>query len=245
MAKRLGIVKAFTKWCHANDYLDTDPFSGLQINAHKVNASKLRKEAWTVKEIGTMLEAVWPLRNCPDPREQEWCWYLLSLIGSGCRASEILNRDVADVKQDGESWLWDINTAEDKPVKNVFSIRKIPIPKALLAVGYMEYAKAQKPSGKLFPRLCQAGSMMISFKFARLTKSLNLYTKTKTLHSIRAYHAVSMELAGVHPSLARSIAGHQVAADVHGVYLNSLKFPMERMQQAVDTVPIPLPKEEI
>ena len=237
----MGIIKAFTKWAFANDYLTSDPFAGIQVNAHAVTASKLRKEAWTEKEIGTILGAVWPLRHSPDPREREWCWYLLSLVGSGCRASEILNRDVTDIRQEGASWLWDINSAHDKFVKNVFSIRKVPIPKAVLDVGYMEFVKSCSREGKLFPRLVKFGVGSISLKFARLTKGLNLYTKTKTLHSIRAYHAVSMELAGVHPSLARSIAGHQVAGDVHGVYLHSLKFPMDRMQAAVDLVPMPLP----
>ena len=240
MAKRLWIIKAFTKWCFQNAFLTSDPFAGIQINSHQVTAIKLRKEAWSVEEIATILAEVWPRRLSPDPREREWTWYLLSLVDSGCRASEILNCDFADVKQDGASWTWDIFTAPDKLVKNIFSVRKVPIPATILKAGYMDYVRTQPAEGKLFTRLFKFGIGAVSLKFARLTKSLSINTRTKT--SIRAYHAVQMELGEVHPSVARSIAGHQVAGDVHGsVYLHSLRFPMEKMQAAVDVVPIPLP----
>ena len=242
-AKRLGMVKMFTKFLHANDYLESDPFAGLLINAHQLSASKLRKEAWSQVEIEMILTALEPDRYATNSLNREWFWFILSMMGSGCRAAEMVNRDVGDVKQDGASWLWDICRATDKPVENVFSIRRVPIPRVLLEAGYLCYVRARQEGGKLFPLHCNAGSVMISLKFARLTKRLGIYTRTKTMHSIRAFHAVAMELGGVHPSLARTIAGHQVAGDVHGVYLHSLKFPIERMQEAVDVVRLPVQGE--
>jgi integrase len=82
---------------------------------------------------------------------RRWVPWLLACTGA--RLEEVCQAHVADIRQDGHIWYLDINAdGNGKALKNVGSARKVPLHRALIDEGFLEYVKGRR-NGPLFPDL--------------------------------------------------------------------------------------------
>ena len=241
IARKLGIIRHFTKWLCANDFLDRDVMEGVGLPPKLVSNARVRKEAFTDDQLGLILTRLSPYRTDPDPMRVEWHWLTLLLMHSGCRAMEVTQLHKGDVSQVDGIWCMSLkdDATKKQRLKNRVSQRIVPIHSAVLKAGLLEWITAQ-PAGQLFPKLKVYGVQKSSGWFAHLLKGLGIKTPSLTQHSMRHTMTVKLERARVHYSLMRRLLGHAVGHSVEDrVYLGSLSYSAKELSEALESVVFP------
>lgn len=211
MNNHMGAVSKFSKWVHGrhpkarHDKLD---FSTLR---HKVDKRPdEQRAAFTVPEVKRILEDERLLEFRMHEPEKFWLPYIAAY--SAMRVEEIAQLDPAtDFVQDGDVWLFDVNNANGKQLKNKTSVRKVPIHPALIKLGLLTYVEQMRQRGAshLFPnvkaaegRLAKNASKAVN-RFIRLQVGI-----AKSLHSFRHTVATQLKQSRVEVALAAAILGH-------------------------------------
>ncbi len=121
--------------------LSTNPVDGLRLDAGDVTSPRPYSDAEAARLlIAARAEATPALR---------WAHWIMCF--TGMRVAEVMQLVGRDVRQDGYTWLIDVN--EDDPGKSVKTgkRRHVPLHPALIAEGFTEYAHTVTPDAPLFP----------------------------------------------------------------------------------------------
>jgi integrase len=165
-------------------------------------------------------------------------WLPLLALYTGCRRNEMAQARAADVKsEDGIDFLHITTLADDggrkKKVKTAGSRRKVPLHRALIDAGFVEYAAGLRQRGEiyLFPDIDHtakepAGSFGKWFdRFCeRLAKSHGQSPKTgidassRTFHSFRHTFKRACRDAEISKDVHDELTGHSGGADVGSGY---------------------------
>ena len=119
---------------------------------------------WTKEEVRHILSAhVWSgsanLDDRLSPGDEIFhdAWYYLPIMLPlyGGRSSELAGLPLADVHEDDPIPYMQIDYTEDRDLKNVQSIRKLPIHPELIRLGFIDYVRAMRDLGHtyLFPEM--------------------------------------------------------------------------------------------
>jgi integrase len=152
-------------------------------------------------------------------------WLPIFCLWEGCRLEEIGAAMAADVKvQDGLPFL-DLRYRE---LKNLQSQRMLPLHPKIIDLGFLDYARSQPKSGRLFPELAHDERPTLGPREKRKA-STRLYSKWwgrwcsanapvagqgfdhphKVFHSLRHTFKRTIREAGVHEELSDLLTGHQ------------------------------------
>jgi integrase len=202
----------FTRWLVANSFhgFDLDPMRGLDLPAHAVSMSKIRKRAFTPDEAALILKTIAPFKTSANPKTVEFHWFVMALIMTGCRLSEILEVSTSDVRSEDGILCFDLKSSEGRHLKNRQSVRLVPVHSQLIAVGFLDFLKSVT-TPRLFPRLCEAGPPRQSQRFTYLLSKIAMKSPEVSLHSLRHSMAVALERARVHPSVGTGCWGTRSA----------------------------------
>ncbi|WP_239805684.1 hypothetical protein [Croceicoccus hydrothermalis] len=119
---------------------------------------------WTPQEVRHILSApVWSGSAGLDDRlnagdeifHDAWYYLPIMLPLYGGRSSELAGLRLADVHEDDPIPYMQIDYSEDRDLKNVQSIRKLPIHPELIRLGFIDYVQAMRGLGHtyLFPEM--------------------------------------------------------------------------------------------
>ena len=108
-------LTGFFGWAADNGYLRENVFAGMRIKAAKTSRGDDR-EAFTVDQLRTIFKH---LTDNPEGlvRSDTHKWGTLIGMFSGMRLNEVAQLDLADIKQDGEVWYFDVTTGGDLPLR--------------------------------------------------------------------------------------------------------------------------------
>jgi integrase len=171
--------------------------------------------------------------------------FWVPLIGRmiGAREDEICSLTVGDIREIGGLHVFHIADS-----KTDGSERDLPLPEALLIMGFLEYRfYGRAPDEPLFPELLPQGvgdrqSASFSSWFTEYRKAIEVYQLLVDFHSLR--HNVSTDLEnmpGLNLGWADEITGHE--SDVRtseraryskGVYMQNLKDTLDRIDIGVN-----------
>jgi integrase len=171
--------------------------------------------------------------------------FWVPLIGRmiGAREDEICSLTVGDIREVGGLYVFHIADS-----KTDGSERDLPLPEALLILGFLEYRfYGRAPSEPLFPELLPQGvgdrqSASFSSWFTEYRRAIKVYQLLVDFHSFR--HNVSTDLEnmpGLNLGWADEITGHE--SDVRtsersryskGVYMQNLKDTLDRIDIGVN-----------
>ena len=135
-----------------------------------------RRANWTKQEVRRLLSApIWTGAAGIDRRltpgseilHDAWYWLPLMLPLYGGRSSELVGLPLSDVHEDEPIPYLQIDFTEDRGLKNVQSIRKLPIHPELIRLGFIEYVHAIRAAGctMLFPDMASPGSSSFASTF--------------------------------------------------------------------------------
>lgn len=154
--------------------------------------------------------------------------YWVPLIGlfAGMRRSEIFFRTVADIKDDGGVWFFDVHRLGDSDTKNKGSVRRVPIHSKLIKLGFLDFVeKVRKERGdkaRLFIEYSdhggQAGNKFTDF-FGNYLDSIEITARSKVFHSFRTTFINALEALEVQTVKIQRLVGHvtgTVALDTYG-----------------------------
>ena len=128
-----------------------------------------KRANWTKQEVARLLSApVWTGGAGIDDRltpgseiiHDAWYWLPLMLPLYGGRSSELIGLALAEVHERDPIPYFLIDYTEDRPLKNIQSIRRLPIHPELIRLGFIDYVTTLRDAGctMLFPEMKSPGS---------------------------------------------------------------------------------------
>jgi integrase len=147
LAERLIHLGAFFKWCReSRGFLATNPTAGFDLDA-----SSQSYAPFTATDLRALFLSAEYQTN--QHRKSWQFWAPLIALYSGARLGEIVQLRTDNIVQEDGIWLIVItDEAEDQQVKTRARVRKVPVSRKLMDLGFIEYADAlrSKAQVKLF-----------------------------------------------------------------------------------------------
>ena len=134
-----------------------------------------------------------------------------------------------------------VNEDEDKTLKTINSIRKVPVHKTLVRLGfirYVEHLKALYKADKLhtnliFPDLIKGRDGYghnTAKSFDRYLKALDIKADGKSFHSLRHTFADERKQADENPAMTAELMGHEIDNETLGRYGKEYKITLKKAQ---------------
>jgi hypothetical protein len=145
-----------------------------------------------------------------------------------------------NMRQDQGIWYLDINEDRGRRLKNPGSVRRVPLHRAILREGFLEYVKSL-PEGRLFPdlkpdRLGSPGSDATK-QLGKWIRSLGIKDPKKVPnHSWRHRFKDLCRGAGIEKAVNDALMGH-ASSDVGDQY--GLGYPLKALADAIAKIPVP------
>ena len=253
--KHTGNLVEYWNWCQINGRLPKEaesPFTGFIQPKPKGRQARHERQEWPQAMVETLFTSpVWTGSKSFHRRANAGAMifrdarFWVPLLGrlTGAREDELCSLTVGDIVMiDGIACLSirDSKTAE--------SDRDLPIPEALLRMGFLEYRyHGRRPGEPLFPELIPQGvgnrqSAAFSGWFTEYRRRIDCYVLLVDFHSFR--HNVSTDLSnlpGLNSGWADEITGHdsmvrssERSRYTKGVFMTHLKETLDRIDIGVD-----------
>jgi hypothetical protein len=144
--------------------------------AHERKRDRDKRANWTKQEVATLLSApIWTGAAGIDDRltpgstiiHDAWYWMPLMLPLYGGRSAELAGLPLSDVHENDIIPHFQIDYTEDRALKTVQSIRKLPIHPELVRLGMLDYIAQLRAAGctMLFPELASDRSKSFASTF--------------------------------------------------------------------------------
>ena len=203
----LSFVSSLLRWGAKRGFLEKNYAEGLTYK-RKSKASEER----SAYETGDLMRIVNYIATNKGTGHPERFWIPLIAMLSGIRLNEACQLYKEDIVEIDAIWCFDINANDDKKrVKNLGSIRKLPIHPILIQLGFVEYVQGVKSKhiwrnlrydskngyGNLFQKWYQ-----------RINRNIITKDKKKVFHSFRHAFTNNLKQQGVSGQLIAGIVGH-------------------------------------
>jgi integrase len=216
--KHFDLIKSLFDWAERNGKTDKNYASGLKITIRDDDDES--KEKFTKEDLQKIISSdEYMCRNGKRHKKAANFWIPLISIFTGARINELCQLKVSDIQKHESIWCISINEEEDKNVKTKAAIRKVPIHKTIIDLGFLNYVEGQKKSGAdmLFSELKKHSRNGYGAGFGRWFNERYLVTCgvrdkdltiKKTHHSFRhtLYHL--FEVLSIDEKRVNSIIGH-------------------------------------
>jgi integrase len=222
------ISEAF-EWGSQRKFIRENYIKGMKVKdkASKQKAS-LARERFDLSDLTAIFNSKQYLTGCHKRTYQHW----LPLLGlyTGARLQELSQLRLNDIYKKDKIWVFDINEEEDKSVKTVNSVRLIPIHKALISLGFIEYFKHIKlcyeskvlSTTHLFPDLIRGrdgyGHNSAKWFNTRYLTQIKIKEDGKSFHSFRHTFADEHKQKLVKDSIVSELLGHGLNGESYGRY---------------------------
>lgn len=264
--KILDHVRKIFDWAVAEEYIEKNPFKDVRAVAASSRISASRKvkaheerDALSNEHLNKIFSVSWfqtgkgemtPAGKYYSFRPYYY-WLPLLALYCGGRLNELCQLYLKDIVVSDSIAFIDFNLDghgkadgdTDKSLKNVNSIRCVPIPASILKLGFLEYVSALKLSGeeRLFPELPldavkgygkQAGSW---FNERFLGKKLEIPRDGRsTFHSMRHNFATALGEAGTSSNDKADLLGHSREGTMSDIRYD--KGNAARLKRCIDQV---------
>jgi hypothetical protein len=236
VSNHLAIIRVPFGWAVRNGRIAANPVSGVSITARRSLTD--RRLPYGDAEAKRILEAARREKGA-----RRWVPWLLALTGA--RLEEVCQAWAKDVRREGGIWYLDIN-AEDagKSLKNCGSVRKVPLHRALLAEGFLQYVSSIPATGLLFPdltpdRFRKKGGNFTKW-YGRWSRRLDIADRRLVAHSWRHRFKDQCRTAGIEKAIHDALTGHS-AGDVSDGY--GLGYPLTVLFAAISRLASPCEAE--
>ncbi len=225
----LSNLAAFCSWLVGHGYIDDNPTEGMFLAKDK------RKKVYpfTVDQMNSLFRSPLFIGCASDDAPRFWnkagdvrirdhrYWIPLIMLYSGARPGEIAQLALSDVREEQQTWIFDITETTDdgdediKRLKNDGSRRVVPVHRELIDLGFLEYLTTIRDGGytRVFPLAIRndRGQMLSDFSrdFGRYLEKVGLKNgRGLSLYSFRHGAFDAMRRAGYLDEQFNFIFGH-------------------------------------
>jgi len=191
-------ISAVFQFAVREELMERNPMIGLSVYAAKAGRDVV---PYTSEDIGTIFNA--PIFTGSMDDERNWkvpgsnvvrrgrYWVPIIAIHTGMRLNEICSLKATDIRAENGISYFDISTSHGRRLKTKQSVRKVPVHRDLVAVGFVDWVAqlGLDPADDLFPELRKDTSGTKSNGFSkwyhRFRKSVGITESGKNFHSFR------------------------------------------------------------
>jgi integrase len=221
------ILQSFFRYILDMHYLDLNPMDKMR---RTVSTAKKPRGAFSNKETQEIVNF------CKKQADTNKKWPVILMAFMGMRNGEVMQLRKEDVRQCDETGIsYILITDKAGSIKNLSSIRKVPIHRKIIELGFLKFV--DKARTKLFN---ESSKYLTRFYANTLKVALNLPEETETnkplsLYSLRHFVATELTSNGVNETTTQQIIGHQKKTDtLTKFYLDTIK--LESLQKAINEV---------
>ena len=223
--KYISNLSSFMNWCVNNGYSNTNTFTGMKITQKKNRASEERNR-FTEQEIKTIFSVKDYLYTTKTYiNKGKYANYWVPLIGlfTGMRANEICSLYLDNIREisgnhRSKRWCFDVKQEEDRPdkrLKNLSSIRIVPIHQTLLDLGFIDFLNLIKklPDKKRVFEELPYKEGLYSRNISRFWNTsylpkIGIKTDKNGFHSLRHSVIDHLKQKGIEPHFINELVGH-------------------------------------
>ena len=250
--KYLGGVKGFFSWCEDEGYVPINPAQKIKMPV-KGNPNEER-HPFSTDQLKLIFHS--PVyTGCKSPTRRTMpgeliirdgaFWVPLIALLSGMRMSEIIQMQVADIKEHDGVTYFDVNDdAPDQSLKTNSARRMIPVHSDLVHSGFLDHVaelRDKHPDHRLFEDIKPGknGSFSHNFSktFGRYLKAIEAKTEKTAFHSFRHCFKDAIRIAEIDETRQDALMGH--ASQGIGAHYGS-KYTASMLKNDMDRVIAPI-----
>ncbi len=233
----IQMFKMFFDWAERHGHAPHTLFEGMKVRKDK--ASESERKPFTPKQAQLIY-----IELAENPsglvRKDSHKWGMLLGMFTGARLNEICQLDIADVKQDGDTWFLNITDEGDetKSVKSQAGRRKVPLHSQLINLGFLDFVASRSNGTRLFPDYSYSANGGYGRNLGRwcnesFLPKLGIKQPGLVFHSLRHTVVTRLGQANVPEPIIQCIVGHARSGVTQEVYLKE-GYTLAQMRDAVE-----------
>lgn len=231
--QRLEAISAMFKFAVQERYITFNPAENVRLK--KRVADKDARRPYSPEMLDRLLQLT---------KGTEHYWIVRIALCCGLRMNEIVQLRPSDIRQHEGIWYVSVNEEDGKALKTSSSARSVPLPDALLNLGFIEFVKSLNTE-TLFdiPLPKQGGyrSDIYSKRYAYFCRKHELRADRVTFHSLRHNFKDLALNAGI-PEVAYKQLGGWADGSVSGNYGSGLTIA--NLKKYIETINYPIDEQE-
>lgn len=232
---------AFDDYCQPLDPAPRNPFAGLKY-IKVARPREVRREF-----SAEILESLFQQKIFTAPKNtvngQVSFWATLIALFTGARQAEIiqLNRDdITTVKKISVIEFHGGRGEETKSIKNEESIRRVPVPQALIDIGFLKYVEGQK--GRLFRIEADSHGNPAGLFSKRINRIIRKVETDPTVnfHSLRHTFIQWAAESEMRDDYLKAIVGHEDGSTTNTSYNKRKGISQAALKREMDKIVFPV-----
>lgn len=233
----IQMFKMFFDWAERHGYSPHTLFEGMKVRKDKTSESE--RKPFTRDQARLIYNE---LTENPSGlvRKDSHKWGMLLGMFTGARLNEICQLDIADVKQDGDTWFLNITDEGDdtKSVKSKAGRRKVPLHSELIRLGFLDFVDSRRNGTRLFPDYSYSTNGGYGRNLGRwcnesFLPKLEIKQPGLVFHSLRHTVVTRLGQANVPEPIIQCIVGHARSGVTQEVYLRE-GYTLAQLKEAID-----------
>ncbi|WP_246212537.1 site-specific integrase [Marivivens donghaensis] len=233
----IQMFKMFFDWAERHGHSPHTLFEGMKVKKDK--ASESERKPFTPDQARLIYTEL--TRNPSGlVRKDSHKWGMLLGMFTGARLNEICQLDIADVKQDGDTWFLNITDEGDdtKSVKSKAGRRKVPLHSELIRLGFLDFVDSRRNGTRLFPDYSYSANGGYGRNLGRwcnesFLPKLGIKQPGLVFHSLRHTVVTRLGQANVPEPIIQCIVGHARSGVTQEVYLRE-GYTLAQLKDAID-----------
>lgn len=211
--KYLSRLSNLFSYAVTHGYMNMNPAGSLKVKLK--SRPDEERQAYTTEDLQKLFRE-------PDTSKSFTYWSPLIALYTGCRLEEVCQLHLEDIRKEEDVWVFDINNKHEKSLKNLSSVRLIPIHTHLIKLGLLNNVNELKARGlqRLFPEIPKRRDgygQMVSRWFSVYKDKCGI-DKGKTFHSFRHTFITHLKHKQVDPFMIHELDGHTISSETMGRY---------------------------
>ncbi len=246
--KDLSFIKAVMQFAFDSDKLTSNPAAGIKVPKDPMPSQQRDLD---IDDLNKLFSSpIYTQAERPHGGSKEAAaWLPLMALYTGARLEELCQLTLDDIKTDAPiPYIKIIDLLDEKQdkqvkrLKNEGSRREIPIPKKLIAHGFLKYVEHQRNNEEtwLFPALTveqkygRRGANWSKW-WGRWRKKLDVGGRERCFHAFRHVFKTASRAAEIGEDIHDAITGHATAHEGRSYG----KFPLQALQKAIKKIVYP------
>lgn len=233
--KDLALLRAIWSWALAEDLAAANPWDSVRVG--RGDRGHEPRQAFSVEQVETILQ------RCSVERDpaMRWCWPVSLMTGLRIEEFCCLRRQDL-MERDGIRCLVVAHDAQlSGALKTTSSARTVPLPAALLGLGFWDWAMAQGP-GYLFdapsvPAADPRRSHSLSIRAGKVLRAWGITARALVFHSCRHTFAARAVAAGLPDRMVKVLMGHSTSKDITARYSGG--YSVSQLKAGIDQITWP------
>jgi len=233
----IQMFKMFFDWAERHGHAPHKLFEGMKVRKDK--ASESERKPFTPDQARLIYTE---LTENPSGlvRKDSHKWGMLLGMFTGAGLNEICQLDIADVKQDGDTWFLNITDEGDdtKSVKSKAGRRKVPLHSELIRLGFLDFVESRRIGTRLFPDYSYSANGGYGRNLGRwcnesFLPKLVIKQPGLVFHSLRHTVVTRLGQANVPEPIIQCIVGHARSGVTQEVYLRE-GYTLAQLKEAIN-----------